>query len=342
MKNILLVLILLPTLIHSQKIQGLKIKEARLVYNKDENLFAGKRLPIGIYVQAYKKKADKYKEFRTPNGYFGKKGNIGWGEFKIEITGAKFSKSKAAIIVDENTEIEQVKIIITNRFNPDLKIESIIPVNHGGQQRFVIEAEQGEKGRRGGNAGKYNVADRSNNIALYNGEDGYAGGKGNNGDSIEIFVTVEQHELHGELVQVHLINKSQKQEYKKKFNPEKSGVITIVSKGGKGGKGGRGGNGMRSGTTLGRGGDGGNGGNGGDGGFIIMYLDKKAEKYRDRIFLESEGGEPGEHGSPGTPGKQRNGDGSYTYGQRGTMGLNGGYGKPGPAPVVKVIDIEMD
>ena len=63
MKNILLVLILLPTLIHSQKIQGLKIKEARLVYNKDENLFAGKRLPIGIYVQAYKKKADKYKEF---------------------------------------------------------------------------------------------------------------------------------------------------------------------------------------------------------------------------------------------------------------------------------------
>ncbi len=343
MRSSLFLILFLPIFAYSQKIQDLKIKEARLMYNTDDHLYAGKRLPIGLYIQAYKKKPDKYKEFRTPKGYYGNKnGNIGWGEFVLEITGAKFSKSKSAIVVDENIDVEEVKITITNRFNPDFKLEKVIPVTHGGNQRFVIEAEEGSKGRRGGSGGVKNVGDRENNIALHHGEDGKKGGEGRPGDSLEIFVTVIPHEEYGELVQVHLINKTQKKEYKRKFNPNKSGVITIVSKGGKGGRGGKGGNGSRSGTSLGRAGDGGDGGDGGPGGFIIMYLDSKAEKYRDRIFLESEGGDPGEHGLPGAPARRKNYDGKYEYGKRGGAGLNGEYGSPGPKPVVKVIDIEME
>lgn len=55
--------------------------------------------------------------------------------------------------------MEQFKILINNSLNPDFQIEKIIPINHGGQQRFVIEADPEEKVRRVGNAGKHNVED---------------------------------------------------------------------------------------------------------------------------------------------------------------------------------------
>lgn len=342
MRLLLGVFLLTTFVIHSQKLEDMTIKEEQFVYDQTISLRAGARLNIGILVKAYKKKPTKVKEFRTPYGYFGGKGNIGWGEFIVEVEGGKFIKPKGQILVDEDPSVDKLVIKITNRFNSNFLINRTIPFDHGGEQKFVFEGEQGYTGRRGGNAGRYNVGERDNNISLYHGEDGGTGGKGQKGDSLEIFVTLKQDPELGDMVHVHLINLTKGKEYKRKFNPDNAGEITVISKGGKGGDGGRGGNGKRSGSTLGRGGDGGNGGNGGDGGVIIMYVDVKAEKYKNRITLRSEGGDPGQHGMPGTPGSYVNNQNQRVYGKRGGMGLNGNKGNPGPDPIIKVIPIEKE
>jgi hypothetical protein len=339
MKLLLIIIFCTPVFLFSQKLQKLTIKEARLVFNESEYLHPGKRLKIGILVQAFKKKPDNIKDFRTPTGYF-PKGNIGWGEFKIEIEGGRFNKSKGQLIVGEDPKNRMVKIIITNRFNKELKIEKSIPINFGGAQRVDFEGEKGVKGYKGQHGGYHNVPSRKDHSETYHGENGGPGYDGNRGDSIEVFVALKKDELLGDLLNVRVVNKISGESFYTFVNPEKNGSITITCKGGKGGRGGKGGNGEKGHEA--RGGDGGVGGKGGPGGVITAYIDFSAKKYIDNIHLISEGGDPGEHGKGGKANYRVTSSGSKEYGRAGRMGLNGAKGEKGPDPKIKFVEVESD
>ena len=191
---------------------------------------------------------------------------------------------------------------------------------------------------------------RKSGVTLFNpngadGRPGIDGGNGQDGGNYTGYLWLTEDEL-----RFRMENDSTGVVWKyKSLNCDTLLIDLSGGDGGNGGTGGEGGDGKNGkGTKLpgnaGNGANGGKAGSGGSGGSILIFVHQNAESYTPKINVLQFGGQPGINGRgglAGNPGKAIKGQRKGLLGEHGRNGLQGNQGKPGPKPVISIINFDF-
>ena len=183
------------------------------------------------------------------------------------------------------------------------------------------------------------------------GTNGRKGSQGGNGPSIMINIDLVFNEcIKDSVLRIEFLNKDNNSILETKYISPNNQLLYANVNGGNGGEGGKGGVGetgyhgryyllspstsnAENGGDGGNGGSGADGGNGGDGGDVIVYYTKRAELYKNSIFIKSYGGKGGLGGRGGDSGRGgsvgNGGLGNASTGRSGLPGRDGRNGRDG-------------
>lgn len=271
-------------------------------------------------------------------------GKVKWKNFDIKVAGGNFVKGKVKIDSNfNNIKNHKVEVVCIFRKVPELTDTNNILLNYKGNTTLYYNGKNGEDGKdRGARITPIKIG----GTGISSGKEGKAGGNGEPGKTLEIFVrkiidTSYLRIVGHDLYQVMVKTDNPEQDFMSYFAVDSS-TLSIICKGGNGGIGGDGGVGVDGRdegnlASAGRGTDGGNGGNGGNGGaggILKIHLSPDAVAFKNSLILVNNGGQGGAGGAGGLGGRGgRRADGKYEpNGQAGAAGQWGSGNNPGPEP----------
>ena len=291
-------------------------------------------------------KAELFNGLHISEGYMG----FSWDLFNIMVEGGKFEDGIVKLSRNDHRKLvnNAIELDASLVANAEIKTHAQIPIDfenkfyayYGGKNgRDGRDGATGSYGREGENgAGQRAGGDGSNGSR---GQNGSAATSGTRGESISVYIALDQSNKDKKLLKVHIKSYDSNREHFLKIDAER-GNLTINTAGGDGGRGGHGGQGGQGGAggssgsgslpsgnagDSGDGGDGGDGGEGAEAGDIEVYIDPAAKPYLSTIKFTAEGGSGGFGGNAGSGGYAKGNGRAGNSGKSGTKAYAGRDGK---------------